>query len=156
MNTTAPVLNAEAAKKEDGMQSAMVTSANVATGGKKVKRKNVNAQSANLRTTKNCTPNLRRTMGGGDLTVSYRPRVCDGCEFCIGTYCDRDEMDCKCPKCKPEMYGWEVVASANRDNCKKLAELWDKLNWQGYKMDDFESGMLQCSGREKKTYIPTT
>ena len=65
-------------------------------------------------------------------------------------------MDCKCPKCKPEMYGWEVVASANRDNCKKLAELWDKLNWQGYKMDDFESGMLQCSGREKKTYIPTT
>ena len=65
MNTTAPVLNAEAAKKEDGMQSAMVTSANVATGGKKVKRKTVNAQSANLRTRKNCPPNLRRTMGGG-------------------------------------------------------------------------------------------
>ena len=106
----------------------------------------VNAQSANLRTTKNCTPNLRRTMGGGDLTVSYRPRVCDGCEFCIGTYCDRDEMDCKCPKCKPEMYGWEVVASANRDNCKKLAELWDKLNWRDYKMDYFEKECCRASG----------
>jgi hypothetical protein len=84
--------------------------------------------------------------GGGGLSVSYRPRVCDGCEFCIGAYCDRDEMCCECPKCKPEKYGWEVVALANRDNCQKLAERWDKLNWRGYEMDDFERKCSRAVG----------
>ena len=65
MNTTAAVPNVGMAKKEDGMQIAQVASANVAAGGKNAKRKNVNAQSANLGTTKDCPPNLRRTMGGG-------------------------------------------------------------------------------------------
>jgi hypothetical protein len=58
-------------------------------------------------------------------------------------------MDCKCPKCKPEKYGWEVVALAKRDDCQELAELWDELNWQGYKMDDFERACCSAVGERK-------
>ncbi len=50
----------------------LVTSANVAAGGKGVKRKIVNAQSANLRATENYPPNLWRTQAQG-----FSPSVTD-------------------------------------------------------------------------------
>ncbi len=58
MNTTADVPNAGVAKKEDGGQTSVVMSANVAAGGNNAKSQIVNAQSANLKPTKNCPLNL--------------------------------------------------------------------------------------------------
>ena len=102
MNTTAPVLNAEAAKKEDGMQSAMVTSANVATGGKKVKRKTVNAQSANLRATENYPPNLWRTQAQG-----FSPSVTDheyatAANFALGHIATGGKCAANAPSASPK------------------------------------------------------
>ena len=86
---------------------------------------------------------FEESTGSGILTVRHRPRVCNGCELCIGAYCGRYKptrrgIRCECPKCKPEKYGWEVVVLAERDDCRELAARWDAMNWRDYKMDDFE------------------
>ena len=53
--------------------------------------------------------------GMGDLVVCFRPIVCKGCEFCVGTYC-RNYESCE----QTKNYDNKIATLAVADGSKKL------------------------------------
>ena len=91
------------------------------------------------------SPTYTSDLGSGDKEVSFRKRVCQGCEFCVASYCE-GYTSCECPKCKPEKYDRLIVTLAKADGCKEFVRKWDELNWRKYRMDGYEEEYYQYAG----------